>query len=298
MSEEPFLAAGDWGSSNCRFWLLSKTGTVLREIYSQDGVNTMAPERYGETLRSGLNHLQVPAGLPVMLCGMVGARQGWREVPYCDVPVDLISLPAYALGFDFDGHPVRIMPGLAQRRADFPDVMRGEETKLLGALAFQHDERRWVCLPGTHSKWVWIEGSRVMRFHTFATGEMFSLMTQHSMLRHIPQTGTPLPIAPIQTGIQRAFAAPGDFTHFAFTLRARHLLMHETPEQLHGELSGFLVGMEVAAMRRHISGKVQVIGNETMLALYTDALTLAGIEPVPLPGQDAAQRGLLRAASA
>src|SRR5690606_19488620 len=126
--------------------------------------------------------LGAPAGLPAVVCGMAGARQGWREAAYLDTPAALDRLIERAVKVEDVAREVRILPGVAQRDAEHPDGMGGEGAQLLG-LAEQGTRSGLVCMPGTHSKWVALEGSRVERFATVMTGEFFAVLAGHSILK-------------------------------------------------------------------------------------------------------------------
>ena len=123
----------------------------------------------------------LPEATPVLICGMAGARQGWVEAPYLKTPTRLDALHEGAVRVDA-GADIRILPGIAQARADRPDVMRGEETQLLGVL--DPGFAGLVCIPGTHSKWIRIEAGEIVEFATYMTGELFSVISQHSILSH------------------------------------------------------------------------------------------------------------------
>src|SRR6185295_3284527 len=123
-------------------------------------------------------------GLPVIICGMAGARQGWVEAGYVDTPAPLASILKHAVAVPGQDRDIRILPGIAQRDRGAPDVMRGEETQLLGALGPDAADDALVCLPGTHSKWVEAKGGTVERFATFMTGELFDVVSRETILAH------------------------------------------------------------------------------------------------------------------
>ena len=178
----------DWGTSSFRGWLMSADGEALAESRGGEGMLHCAAAGAGgfaPVLRDHLARLGAPAGAPVLICGMAGARQGWAEAPYLKTPTRLDALHEGALRIDAPGD-IRILPGIAQARPDRPDVMRGEETQLLGVT--EPDFTGLVCIPGTHSKWVRIDAGRIVAFSTYMTGELFSVMAQHSILAHAVET--------------------------------------------------------------------------------------------------------------
>ena len=163
----------DWGTSSFRGWLMSADGAALAESRGAKAccIVRAGAGGFAAVLREHLARLGAPAGAPVLICGMAGARQGWAEAPYLRTPTRLDALHEGALRIDAPGD-IRILPGIAQARPDRPDVMRGEETQLLGVT--EPDFTGLVCIPGTHSKWVRIEAGRIVEFSTYMTGELFS----------------------------------------------------------------------------------------------------------------------------
>ena len=116
---------------------------------------------------------------------MVGSSFGWVEAPYVACPARARADRGKACVAMRDGR-VHIVPGLSCRnRLDAPDVLRGEETQILGALAGDSGARRGtlLCLPGTHTKWVLLEdGHGARNSSPPSTGELFALLKRHSVL--------------------------------------------------------------------------------------------------------------------
>src|ERR1700692_1657238 len=160
-----FCIAVDWGTSALRVWLLRADGAVLGESRSGEGADGLGVGAFEDCLNRHIAQLGAAAhGLPVVMCGMVGARNGWREAPYLSVPVKLAALPQHAMRVPETGLDVRILPGLVRRDAEAPDVMRGEETQLLGFVTAVPQFAGLVCLPGTHCKWVRVQAGAVEDF--------------------------------------------------------------------------------------------------------------------------------------
>ncbi|HEU0149283.1 MAG TPA: 2-dehydro-3-deoxygalactonokinase, partial [Bradyrhizobium sp.] len=145
------FVAVDWGTSSFRGWLMAADGTVLAESRGPEGMLHCVDSGFAPVLRDHLVKLGANEHLPVLICGMAGAKQGWVEAPYLRTPTRLDALHEGAIQVDAPGD-VRILPGVAQARVEQPDVMRGEETQLLGIT--ESDFTGLVCIPGTHSKWV------------------------------------------------------------------------------------------------------------------------------------------------
>ena len=133
MSEAAYVAV-DWGTSSFRLWLVDRAGNVLGERRSHEGMMAAGKLGFATVLQSHLEAVDAAPGLPVIVCGMAGARQGWVEAGYVDTPARLASIPEHAVPVPGQDRDIRILPGIAQRDPRAPDVMRGEETQLLGAL--------------------------------------------------------------------------------------------------------------------------------------------------------------------
>jgi 2-dehydro-3-deoxygalactonokinase len=250
-------------------------------------VRALARDGYADVLRAHLASLGAPP-LPIVICGMAGSREGWYEAPYVDVPASPDSILDRAVrvplaGWPLAGWDVRILPGLAVRDAGWPDVMRGEETKLLGFLAGAGGEvDGLVCVPGTHTKWVRLAGGRVAGFATSMTGELFALLKEHSILRHAlaGQDGTGRPDAlAFLAGLAHGLADPGVVPGSLFALRARGLLLGAGGEESADRLSGLLIGAEVGVrLAGGARGGVMLVASGRLAGLYARAIEEGGAE--------------------
>ena len=265
--------AVDWGTSNLRVWHM-RDAQPLAEASSDKGMGGLSPEQFEPALLD-----LIDAWLPdgertlVLACGMVGARQGWAEAAYAEVPAPPVSaanctrVPAIDPRLD-----MRIIPGLCQM--DPPDVMRGEETQISGFLAGRPGHEGTLCLPGTHTKWVRVADGHVQSFRTMMTGELFGLLSTHSVLRHSVAEG--VDNEAFAGAARRAQADPSALAGALFGIRAASLLSDLDGAQGGSRLSGLLIGAEIAAARP--SGPITIIGTGTLAGLYHDALALAGHE--------------------
>ncbi len=307
----PAVAAVDWGTSSFRLWLLDPAGNVLAERRSDEGMLVASGQGsgrgFGPILEGHLGALAAPANLPVIVCGMAGARQGWVEAPYVTLPAGLDAILAGAVPVPVQGaRDVRILPGLAQRDAGAPDVIRGEETQLAGIVPLFSSGRHLICMPGTHSKWVLAADGIVSGFRTWLTGELFSVLSKQSILRH--SLGEhPAPARPddpvFLARCEEALAQGGDLGPSLFRIRAASLLQETGPEASSAALSGLLIGAEIASARRVFDPAGKNLGKEVILvasgplgSLYGAALRLAGCTVIQADADEAVRAGLLEAA--
>jgi 2-dehydro-3-deoxygalactonokinase len=289
-----FCAAADWGTTSFRLWLLADDGTVLGESRGDDGILSTKAGEYPDRLNEHLAVVGAASDVPVIICGMAGARQGWMEAPYVDTPADLPSLCSGALAVGVAGRDVRILPGVAQRDVGRPDVMRGEETQLLGL----NLPDTLVCMPGTHSKWVSMSGGKLTGFATHMTGELFAVLSDHSILRHSTlrkdfAAGDPA----FQEGVSLALADGHSLSRMLFSVRARGLVSEDDGCGA-AFLSGLLIGSEIASARsENVDGrKVVLLASGRLASLYEKALALADIATQREDAEAATRQGLLRAA--
>jgi len=298
----PAFAVVDWGTTSFRLWLMDSVGTVLGERRSDEGMTKARNSGFQTILETHLCALGAPDDLPVMICGMAGARQGWIEARYIDTPAHLEEIIANAVTVPGLERDIRILPGLAQRDPANPDVIRGEETQLLGTPGL-HRATGACCLPGTHSKWVSVEAGTIRRFSTFMTGELFAALSGATILRHalaqkdMSQENSPA----FKRALISAHNEPTVFSHSLFTIRARSLLFESTPDDAAAFLSGLLIGMEMAGARDYVSGgsqPVTLIASGRLARLYALAFRTLAIAFTTIDAETAVRDGLRKAAGA
>ena len=296
----PALLAVDWGSTALRGALLAADGTVLAEQAAPRGLLSIEPGGWAAAFEAAFGvwraaHPQLPA----LMAGMVGSRQGWAEAPYCPCPAGLADLADRLLWIE----PGRlaIVPGLSTERDGLPDVMRGEETQVFGALqglglGLGLGDATLV-LPGTHSKWVTVQQERVTGFATHMTGECYALLRSQSILaRMLPaDDGVWAPDA-FDAGVARAFEA-GGLLHHLFSVRSLALFGRADGPALASRLSGLLSGEELHAQSLPAGAPVAVLGSAALAQRYQRALAQRG-HPVTVVPADAGWQGLLAVARA
>ena len=291
------FVAVDWGTSSFRAWLMSAQAEALAESRGGEGMLHCVSAGFAPVLADHLARLGAPDGIPVLICGMAGARQGWAEAPYLKTPTRLDALHEGAIRLDA-GSDIRILPGIAQARGDRPDVMRGEETQLLGVT--DADFTGLVCIPGTHSKWIRIEAGEVVEFSTYMTGELFAVLAQHSILAYAVEATDPFAAdsAAFRQGLATAQAAPAGLTSSLFRLRAAQLLNLEQRADGAARLSGLLIGTEIAdAVERHGPPRsLRLLRAGRLGELYEIALRERGFDVNAVDADQASRLGLSKAA--
>jgi len=284
----------DWGTTNLRAWRLGADGRVEAEMESPHGVRAIAQNDFATMFHRDV-HTPLGVELPVLMCGMVGSNLGWREAAYVACPAGLNAL-ARALTPVSDTPSIRIVPGLrCSGLTKAPDVMRGEETQILGWLARDDARRRGrhlLCLPGTHSKWALLQEGEIQRFVTAMTGELFAVLSTHSILKAEPTAFNGDAFA---AGV--AAAGEGDALSIRmFSARARIVTASANKQDASSYLSGLLIGSEVAAAPRALgvdhAGEIWVIGAPLLRERYVDALTQRGWSVLETDGAQAAIGGL------
>lgn len=269
----------DWGSSTVRAWRMH--GSVVTAQRREKLILSASTRADRIKLLTELRDAMGPT-LPVVACGMVGSRSGLVQAGYVPCP----ATPSAVLDRTIESHGIRIVPGLTCRSpAGEPDVMRGEETQLLG-LGMRNDGL--VCLPGTHSKWVEMEGGVVRRFATAFTGELRALLLTHGLLAAALRDG-PIDEVAFDEGAACA-ARKGGLLHHLFLARSRVIRGRATAEATSSWLSGLLLAHEVDAMTAALGDRrVTVVGTPSLAARYA---RIIGANAVIVDGDEAVRDGL------
>jgi 2-dehydro-3-deoxygalactonokinase len=284
------MIAIDWGTSSFRAYRLDAGGSVLERRSAPLGIMQVEGGAFADALESQVGDWLTAGDTPVLMSGMIGSRQGWVEAPYVGCPAAAERIAAALCEVRWGKRRAWIAPGLSSRdAAGVPDVMRGEETQILGVLD-QLPATAWICLPGTHSKWVEVHDGTIVRFATHMTGEVFALLKSHSILGRMMRDA-PIDMQWFAAGVRRAQDA-GGLLHHLFGVRARGLF-GELPEEASASyLSGTLIGHELVCARS-AAANVFLLGAKPLVDLYQHALRQFGREATVLD-PDAVARGLFR----
>lgn len=306
----PAVIGLDWGTSSLRGYLLADDGGVLAAAAKPWGIQRLPAGGFAAAFTgiAGEWRSREPA-LPVVAAGMVGSRQGWREVPYVECPADAGAIARGLVSFDSEAGRIHLLPGVIQRGL-LPNVLRGEETQIVGAVAREPAlaAAALVVLPGTHSKWVTIRDGGIVGFDTYMTGELFSLLRDHSLLgRPAREAGAEAAAASeTQAAFDRGLAVAREsgaagVAGRLFTTRSLYLTGALPPAATLDYLSGLLVGEEVrsavATLRGAALPPIVLVGADDLCARYRAALDAFGIGGARVCG-DSAAAGLWQLARA
>ncbi|MDY7560043.1 2-dehydro-3-deoxygalactonokinase [Pseudomonas sp. 10B1] len=312
------LIALDWGTTSLRAYRLGEYGQVLDQRSLSAGIMQLptTPRLIaGVICTNGFelafdeacgDWLDAQPGIPVIACGMVGSAQGWREAVYRETPADLAALSAALQTVrSVRGVDVHIVPGVLQR-STLPNVMRGEETQVLGVLASLTagtPEHSWLIgLPGSHSKWVQVADGCIVHFDTFMTGEVYAALSAHTILGRTMRISEIFDEAAFDRGVAVALSKDGAAGPLStiFSCRTLGLTGELSADAQPDYLSGLLIGHELVALaalkqQRQAPDKrlppIILIGNAQLCVRYSRALAACGFAQVTLAEQ-ATERGL------
>jgi 2-dehydro-3-deoxygalactonokinase len=287
------VVAGDWGTSRLRVTVLDDGTAVARAEGPGIAFLTGGAEDALRSIIADLTPLRSPDA--ILLCGMVGSRNGWIEVPYVPCPAGQEQWIAQSAAISLDGVPVTIGAGMAFDGDDLADVMRGEETQIFGAMALEprlRSGRHRLVLPGTHSKWATVEDGRIVAIRTFVTGELFGLIRSHSTLLRVGDAiSRDDEDDGFDAGLQRADA--GLPLASLFTTRAAQLRQARSSGWAAGYASGLLIGSEVReALTLEVTGECTLIGAPTLTRRYAQALARRDVASAQLDGDACGLAGL------
>ena len=297
------LIAVDWGTSNVRARLTDGAGVLLAERQSDDGIAKLAAGEHEAAFERLVSGWPV---VPTIMAGMIGSRQGWREAAYLACPAAPGALAEAVIRFrSARGRPIAIVPGIMLLTpARDGDVMRGEETQIVGLVDGEPGFDGVAVMPGTHSKWVRIAGGTIRDFQTVMTGELFDLLAHKSFLRHsIAQGSDDLTASPdFALAVRRTVGDGLPFLAALFSVRVRALLTDVRPDDNLAYLSGLIIGGEIAAAqatgRLSPATDLRIVGSKSLGRAYARAFAIAGMAAEVRDGDTLALAGLVHLARA
>ena len=278
----PALIGVDWGTTSCRAYLIDRTGEVIAAVDNGPGILHVRDNAFAKTLEDMIGAWRRP-DLPIILSGMIGSRQGWIEAPYLDMPTSFEQI-ATGLIRHPDNPSIHLVPGLAQDLpGQAPDVIRGEETQIVGAIG-EASGHQLLVMPGTHSKWVMIDNRQIVWFATFMTGELFAALKDHSILGRLMATDTGRDHgAAFGQGLEAHNRLPGGLLQQLFSARTLGLFERLPADGLESYLSGLLIGHEIQEALSNLeapsaSTPILIVGTSALADRYREALAHKGFK--------------------
>jgi 2-dehydro-3-deoxygalactonokinase len=282
----------DWGTSSFRAWLIeSDTGRILDEIKNGLGMAAFGRSEFPGYCLDRIGNWRNRLLHPVYMAGMVGAADGWQLAPHLSLPLRLEILAEQMVTVE-DMEQAWIIPG-ARLEGERPDIMRGEEVQIFGALSLKLRDSATLCLPGTHSKWVRAEAGALMQFTTSMTGEIYDLMLKHSIPGRGSSSGE-LSNSVFASGLAEV-TMPGGILNHLFSARPRALYAGLTADEIPSYLSAVLIGHEIAAMQDLYPPDEQgilLVSDSSLRMPYERALCGAGYRPCWIDARLASLRGV------
>jgi 2-dehydro-3-deoxygalactonokinase len=283
------LIAVDWGTSNFRAFRLNAEGAVLARCSSPQGILHIDNGNFAGALRAGVGAWIAEGEQRILLCGMIGSRQGWVEAEYLPCPAGISDLAKAVVQVPFDGADVRLVPGvIGSDAAGVPEVMRGEETAAMG-IVDACGGAGLVCFPGTHSKWLQLSDRTIASFKTSMTGEIYNALRTYTILGRMMTANAPIDQHAFHDGVVRS-ADSGGLLHHLFGVRTLALMGQLSEEASASYLSGLLIGHDVRAAMPPAS-HVHLVGTATLCGLYAQAIE-ACRSTATAEDEDAAALGL------
>lgn len=276
------LIAVDWGSTNFRAALIVD-GEVIDRVESADGIRNRNGRDFDDLLFSLIGHWwKREPNSRILLSGMIGSREGWKEIPYVLAPAGIEEIaqgiqviPSRHLG------TVRLVPGVRwdDPKSGTTDVMRGEETQVAGIFShLPEQDSATLCLPGTHSKWIVCRDRKIERFHTFLTGEAFERLTRDSLIAGAENSEPDPESAAFRRGVELSQSTDSGLLHHLFLGRTEMLTGRVSPTELKSLISGILIGHEIREAAPFSESPLFLLGDSPATRATAEALRLVGCE--------------------
>ena len=242
---------------------------VIDQVSTQEGMKFIEQNEFEKILIKNIDAWNNKFDIKVIIAsGMVGAKQGWIEVPYINSPCDIrnVNFKTFKI---LDDANIHILSGVSQFNPS--DVMRGEETQIAGFLLNNVDFNGSICLPGTHSKWVNMNSYNIQEFTTFLTGELYEIVKKYSILNHSLNT-TELDDEIVKSSAKLIIENPSFISNKLFEIRADNLLKNSNQTSNNSKLVGYLLGIELSGSRTYWEDKDLVIIGSSNLNKYYELI--------------------------
>ena len=296
---EPALIGIDWGTSSLRAFLIGTQGEVLDSVTTGEGIMQIPDRNFDAVFDRLVGSFPSNAGLPIVVSGMITSRNGWVETPYVTMPTGPEHLARSLVRHQSQsGALIHFVTGATTEHISGPDVMRGEETQIIGSAALGLSDGVFV-MPGTHSKWVHVALGKIQDFATYMTGEVFASLKDHTILGTLMEMSD-FDLSAFQKGVSAAQDRRANLLHDLFHVRTLPLMGKLKETETADFLSGLLIGTEiVAALRKNEAAKrVTIVGRNDLADRYEIALQAVGISCHRAPDDIAAKGHFLIAQAA
>ena len=277
-ASNPALIGVDWGTSSLRAYLIGKQGEVLDSQSTDDGIMQIPDRQFEAALHRVIDPWITGQRLPLLASGMITSRNGWLETPYIEAPTGIDKLSDSLLPLSLDnGLTLHCIAGVSIDHNDTPDVMRGEETQVAGAVAGGMDNGILV-MPGTHSKWVTVRNGGIADFETYMTGEIFAALRKHTILGTLMKNGNFCKQA-FSDGLVTGSKSNSKLLHSLFSVRTLPLFQKMDSSKVADYLSGMLIGAEIAGAtcNRSNEDSVTILGRSDLSERYAIAIQTLGL---------------------
>jgi 2-dehydro-3-deoxygalactonokinase len=286
----------DWGTSALRLRIVDLTTmSVEAEALNYQGISAIynlwkqsgkqASERlsfYQSVLTGQIGKMEEQLNyslqdMPLIISGMASSDMGMMELSYKEIPVSMnghdLHVKIIEAAEDFR-HRALVISGVKKEN----DVMRGEETQLIGCLNDGNNEDQLFVFPGTHSKHIMIKNEKAVDFNSFMTGELFEVLSKKSTLSNSVEENTDILSADNLRSFEKGVADSENLNllHSLFLVRTNALLTKLSKRQNYFYFSGLLIGTELKELI-DIKMPVTVVSDEFIIKLYSTALRKLGI---------------------
>jgi 2-dehydro-3-deoxygalactonokinase len=297
-ASEPALIGIDWGTSSLRAFLIGAQGEVLDSVATGEGIMQIPDRNFDAVFDRLVGSFPSNAGLPVVVSGMITSRNGWVETPYVKMPTGPEHLAQSLVRHQSQsGALIHFVTGATTEHISGPDVMRGEETQIIGSAALGLSDGIFV-MPGTHSKWVHVALGKIQDFATYMTGEVFASLKDHTILGTLMEMSD-FDLSAFQKGVGAAQDRRANLLHDLFHVRTLPLMGKLKETETADFLSGLLIGTEiVAALKKNEVKRVTIVGRDDLADRYEIALQAVGISCQRAPDDIAAKGHFLIAQAA
>lgn len=275
---KPVLIGIDWGTSSFRAYLIGAQGRVLDRLESAEGIMKVPDQLFGEMCKRSLANWLAEGSLPIIASGMITSRNGWLETSYQPIPAGTDQLASALTPLHTkDGLHLHFMSGVSIESTGLTDVMRGEETQIIGAIETGISNATFV-MPGTHSKWVTVNNDRIEQFATYMSGEVYEALCQHTILGTLMKTGS-FCESRFREGVSKGLSTGSNLLHNLFQVRTLPLLGKMDETEVADYLSGLLIGAEIDGATAGLTeaDPIIIVGTNDLTKRYHIALNVAGL---------------------